>query len=125
MRIVVLEPSHNHGPYARSLRVVEKHLPHAGEDVEKALDELTRDDSIPIPCPPRVSLIPGLGVTVIKVRVKSRDLTKGKSGGLRLLLQRLPSGPWRRLLVYAKGAQEDVSKEEILAAVAVAGPMPK
>lgn len=119
MRIARVEPPKEGGSYARALRAVQKHLPHAGEDVAAELAKLTSEDAPPIPCPPRIAIIPGLGpnVTVIKVRVKSSDMTKGRSGGLRALLQNVGGSTWRYLLVYAKNAREDVARDAVLEAI--------
>jgi hypothetical protein len=120
MRIERVEDALPDGSYARALRVVSKHLPHASEDVEDALALLRGPNAPPVPSPPAISLIPRLGpnATVVKVRVRSRDSNKGKSGGMRLLLQRLPDGTWRRLVVYAKNEREDISRDEILRLIA-------
>lgn len=123
MRIARVEPAPESGPYARSLRAIERHLPHAAADVAAELDRLAGQHAPPIPCPPHVSIVPGLGSvgTVLKVRVRSQDLTRGRSGGLRLLLQHRGADVWRPLFVYAKSERSDVSREEILKAIA-AGP---
>jgi hypothetical protein len=119
MRVARVEAAAVDSPYARSLSIIERRLPHVREDIDAELAKLVGVDGPPIPCPPRVSIIPGLGggATVLKVRVRSTDLTKGRSGGLRVLLLRIEGDTWRPLLVYAKGDREDVSRDEVLRAI--------
>lgn len=123
MRIVRVDEAIARGPYDRAAKALEKKLPNVRADVTAALAELIGDAAPPIPCPPRVAIIPGLGpnVTVLKIRVKSSDLTKGRSGGLRVLLQRVDADNWRPLFVYVKGEDEDVSRDAILDAIKAGG----
>jgi hypothetical protein len=78
--------------------------------------EIVRDRE-PIPSPPNVTLVQGIGRTIVKVRVASRDIPAGKSGGFRLLICHCAGDEWARVLVYAKTDQENAPKATILAAI--------
>ena len=57
--------------------------------------------------------IPGIGFTVMKVRIKSGDAQKGKSGGYRLIYW-VPSNELIALLdIYSKSDQSDIEVAEI------------
>jgi len=57
--------------------------------------------------------IPGVGYTVYKVRVKSSDLSKGKSGGYRVIYYvRLPTNVIL-ITIYIKNERVDITPEEI------------
>ena len=70
------------GPFERSLKKLKKYR-RAREDIDAALAAMIGTE---VPNPPNVSLIPGVGRTVLKVRVASSDMKSGKSGGFRVLL---------------------------------------
>lgn len=111
MRIARVDPPEKGGDFEKAISEVEKKLRHVREDFEREIAKPISSD-VPVPCPPRVAIVPGLGpnVTVIKVRIKSSDLTKGRSGGLRVLLQRIGADTWRPIIIYAKGEREDVAR---------------
>ena len=56
-----------------------------------------------------------LGYGTYKVRIKSSDLNKGKSGGFRLIILILEVNQLiTPIVIYFKGEKSDISKEEIL-----------
>ncbi len=57
--------------------------------------------------------IPGIGSTVIKVRIKNSDSQRGKSGGYRLIYWILSTELIILLDIYSKSDQEDVEVAEI------------
>lgn len=99
------------GPFERSLKKLKKYR-RAREDIDAALAAMIGTE---VPNPPNVSLIPGVGRTVLKVRVASSDMKSGKSGGFRVLLDQRRE-VWVPILVYAKPDRADASRAEILAA---------
>ena len=93
-------------PAARDLKHLRKKYPHVIDDVEGLIHQLEGGES-------PGNQVPGIGYTVYKVRLKSSDLSKGKSGGYRVIYYiRTPS----RIIiitVYVKNEQVDVTPEEI------------
>ncbi|NES19411.1 MAG: type II toxin-antitoxin system RelE/ParE family toxin [Symploca sp. SIO3E6] len=57
--------------------------------------------------------IPGIGSTVIKVRIKNSDSQRGKSGGYRLIYWILSTELIVLLDIYSKSDQEDIEVAEI------------
>ncbi|HZG40312.1 MAG TPA: type II toxin-antitoxin system RelE/ParE family toxin [Nodosilinea sp.] len=62
--------------------------------------------------------IAGTGSTVFKVRIKNTDIKRGKSAGYRLIYQRRESTYVLLVLIYSKSDHDDVTGEEIRAAIA-------
>ncbi len=92
--------------FKRSLKRLTKKYPHAKDDLKEALRTLMEIPALGV-------LIPG-GSGTRKLRVRSTDLQRGKSGGFRLIyaldyetVQIYP------LLVYAKTEQSDVTLREL------------
>jgi hypothetical protein len=85
----------------------------AAADVDRGLRELVGRD---VPAPPVLVLVPGIGRTILKVRVASSDMKRGKSGGFRVLLDHRGGEAWAPILAYAKPEREDVTRAEILRA---------
>lgn len=63
--------------FKRSIKLLKKRFPHIQGDISLALEEMARMPTLGV-------MIPGSG-GVRKVRVRSSDLVRGKSGGFRLL----------------------------------------
>ncbi|NES00511.1 MAG: type II toxin-antitoxin system RelE/ParE family toxin [Symploca sp. SIO1B1] len=57
--------------------------------------------------------IPGIGSTVIKVRIKNSDSQRGKSGGYRLIYWILSTELIVLLDIYSKSDQQDIEVAEI------------
>jgi len=97
--------------FKRSLKNLSKKYPHAKNDVKVALQALVDAPTLGV-------LIPG-GAGTRKLRVRSTDLQRGKSGGFRLIYaldyeaERLYP-----LLIYAKTEQADVTRRELQQLVA-------
>jgi hypothetical protein len=118
VRVTRLRPSKPGGNFERATAVLAKRrYPGVRADVDGVLAELVAPGAPPIPCPPRVSDVPGVrGHRVLKVRVGSSDMNAGKSGGFRVLLVLCDEERWEWLpfAVYAKKDREDVPRAEIL-----------
>lgn len=119
MRITSLRKPKPNGPFERCLAALSKprRYPNAAKDIHNELAELMGPKEPPIPCPPRVSDVPGIGIKVLKVRVRSSDMKSGKSGGFRVLLVLCDesSWEWAPFFAYAKVDREDVPRAEVLA----------
>ena len=93
--------------FKQSVKRLGKRFRHVKDDVGVALEALERT-------PQLGAQIPGSD-EVRKLRVANSDLTKGKSGGYRLLykLADQTEPTLYLLLLYAKSDREDVAKDEL------------
>jgi len=98
--------------FERCIAQLEKKYPSVRADVEAAFDNLVRKEA-PIPWPPNIVFVPGLGRVVIKTRVASSDQESGKSGGFRVMLV-ADGQAWNPFVIYAKAKRGDVPKKELL-----------
>jgi len=57
--------------------------------------------------------ITGIGYSVFKLRVKNSDITKGKSGGYRLIYYCQTATGIILLTIYSKSEQVDIAAEDI------------
>ncbi len=93
-------------PFKRSVKRLLKRFPHAKKDLGMALEEIAESPALGV-------LIPGSG-GVRKVRVRSTDLRRGKSGGFRLVYLYEPERQLViPLLAYAKSDRADVTMREL------------
>jgi mRNA-degrading endonuclease RelE of RelBE toxin-antitoxin system len=94
-------------PFKHSVERLIKRFRHVKDDIHLAVETLLQNPRLGVP-------IPG-GSGIRKLRVPNSDLTKGKSGGYRLLyyVQDQPSPLLYLLLLYAKSDQEDVTRQEL------------
>ena len=94
--------------FKRSLKPLTRRFPHAREDVSAAIDETLRFPRLGV-------VIPGSGGGR-KLRIRSTDLKRGKSGGFRLLYIVMSDHDLIcPLLIYAKSDQENVTRRELRA----------
>jgi len=93
--------------FKRSLKKLEKRYPHVKDDVRAEIRELLQS--------PRKGVVVRSGTGVRKTRMRNTDLTKGKSGGYRLLyyVEDEPVPIIYLLLLYAKSDQDDVTRSEL------------
>lgn len=93
--------------FKRSIKRLEKRFRHVKSDVHLAIQVLLQN-------PKLVVAIPG-GSGIRKIRLQNSDLTKGKSGGYRLLyyVEEQPKANLYLLLLYSKSDQEDVTHQEL------------
>ena len=93
-------------PAARDLKQLSKKYPHVFDDVIDLIHRLEAGET-------PGDQIPGVGYSVYKVRVKSSDLSKGKSGGYRVVYYvRLPTNVIL-ITIYIKNERVDIAPEEI------------
>lgn len=93
-------------PAARSLKRLSKKYPHAIDDIERLIQRLESGET-------PGDQVPGVGYTVYKVRLKSSDLTKGKSGGYRVIYYLRTADHTILITIYVKSEQIDLSADEI------------
>lgn len=93
--------------FRQSLKRLAKRYPSIRKDLQLAIDELQNGNFVG-------DRIPGVGNFVVqKVRVRNRDIKKGKSAGYRLIYQIESPVQLLLLLLYAKSDRADVSASEI------------
>jgi mRNA-degrading endonuclease RelE of RelBE toxin-antitoxin system len=93
-------------PAAKDLKQLSKKYPHVVDDIMDLIDQLAAGDT-------PGDQIPGVGYTVYKVRIKSSDLSKGKSSGYRAIYYVRLSTNVILITVYIKNERVDISPEEI------------
>lgn len=93
-------------PAARAIKQLRKKYPHVVDDVEGLIRQLENGES-------PGDQISGVGYTVFKVRVKSSDLSKGKSGGFRVIYYIKTLTRIILVTIYPKNERVDIIAEEI------------
>jgi len=97
--------------FKRSLKRLTRRFPGVRQDVIAAIEEVLR-------IPMLGAVIPG-SAGIRKLRIRSSDLKRGKSGGFRLLYIVLSDRELIcPLLIYAKSDQADVTRRELRALLA-------
>ncbi len=93
-------------PAAKDLKQLSKKYPHVVDDILDLIHQLAEGQTLG-------DQISGVGYTVYKVRVKSSDLSKGKSSGYRVIYYvRLPTNIIL-ITIYIKNERVDIAPEEI------------
>ncbi len=92
--------------FKRNLRALSKKYRHIRSDIQPVLDQLQAGEFIG-------DQIPGTQYTVFKVRVRNRDIRKGKSAGYRLIYYVQSPGRVVLVTLYSKLDQADISTAQI------------
>jgi mRNA-degrading endonuclease RelE of RelBE toxin-antitoxin system len=103
--------------FVASLRELTKRYPRAPKTVNPALESLKQH-------PEAGSAIPGWHRRVWKLRINSRDISRGKRFGFRLIYY-LEGQTIYPLIIYAKTSKADVSPQEIIRALRAIGRAPE
>ncbi len=93
-------------PAAKDLKHLNKKYPRAIDDVEAFIQRLQNGET-------HGDQIPGTGYTVYKARIKSSDLTKGKSSGYRVIYYVRTTDHTILIAIYIKSERVDITPEEI------------
>jgi mRNA-degrading endonuclease RelE of RelBE toxin-antitoxin system len=96
--------------FKRNLRQLARKYRRIRTDLNPLLDVL-RQGQIP------GDQIPGVTYEVFKARVRNSDSGKGKSGGYRVIIQRLEAEIIVLLTLYSKSEQDDIPVHEIRAII--------
>lgn len=113
--LIAVVPPRLGGSYERNLKSLRKSFPSVDADVAAEITRLQLTPDRAPYAPPNVTLVPGFGREMFKVRVSSSDQGKGKSGGFRMLFLRAGSGEWRPVAIYVKAQSENLAHETIKA----------
>lgn len=92
--------------FKRNLRALSRKYRHIRSDVQPVLEQLQSGNFIG-------DQIPGTRYTVFKVRVRNRDIQRGKSAGYRLIYQVKSPDLVVLVTIYSKLDQADISAEQI------------
>ncbi|MDB9389696.1 type II toxin-antitoxin system RelE/ParE family toxin [Microcystis aeruginosa] len=88
------------------LRILAKRYRSIRTDIQPLIDDLQIGKFIG-------DKIPGIGYTVLKVRLKNSDIQKGKSSGYRVIYQLKDNSCVLMILIYAKSDQTDIPAQQI------------
>ncbi len=92
--------------FKRNIRQLAKKYRHIKSDVQPIINQLLQGAMLG-------DQIPGVRYEVFKVRVKNTDVTKGKSGGYRIIYYRPSKNPTVLVTIYSKTEQSDITPREI------------
>lgn len=92
--------------FKRDIKHLSKKYRHIRDDVENLVGQLQQGDT-------PGDQIRGTGYTVYKVRLRSSDLARGKSGSYRVIYYIKTSERLLLVTIYIKTEQVDISPEEI------------
>ena len=92
--------------FKRNVRALSKKYHHLRSDVQPIIDQLGMGQFIG-------DRIPGTTYVVFKVRVRNRDIQKGKSSGYRLIYQVESPESVILITIYSKLDQGDISANQI------------
>ncbi|HEY9796884.1 MAG TPA: type II toxin-antitoxin system RelE/ParE family toxin [Leptolyngbyaceae cyanobacterium] len=97
--------------FKRNLRILAKRYRSIRADIQPVIEQL-QSGELP------GEQIPGVGYQIFKVRVKNRDIRKGKSAGYRLIYYVKTLEKIILVTIYSKSDQADISEAEIQSIVA-------
>jgi addiction module RelE/StbE family toxin len=97
--------------FQRQIRKLAKRYRDIQTDLQPIIEQLQKGNFIG-------DLIPGVGYTTIKVRVKNSNIQKGKSAGYRLVYHIESPTAILLLSIYSKSDKTDISPAEIIEVIA-------
>jgi mRNA-degrading endonuclease RelE of RelBE toxin-antitoxin system len=92
--------------FLNDLKHLKKKYRHVIDDVDLLVERLQKGET-------PGDQIPNVGYIAYKVRLKSTDLTKGKSGGFRVIYYIQTTTDCVLLTIYVKSEHTDISPNEI------------
>jgi len=92
--------------FKKDLKRFYRKYPNVRNDIQPLLDNLQQGDF-------QGNQVPGVGYTVYKVRVRSTDQTKGKSGGYRVIYYLRTVKSVVLLRIYHKSVRSDLPADVI------------
>ncbi len=92
--------------FNRNLRTLVKKYRSIRDDIQPVIQQLEQGE---LPGDP----IPGVGYAVFKLRVRNRDIQKGKSGGYRLIYYIKTETRIILLTLYSKSEQSDLATDKL------------
>jgi mRNA-degrading endonuclease RelE of RelBE toxin-antitoxin system len=92
--------------FKRNLRGLAKKYPHIRSDVQPIIEQIQRGEFIG-------DQVQGAGYTIFKVRIRNRDVSRGKSGGYRVIYYLKTATAVILVTIYSKTEQSDISSAKI------------
>ena len=92
--------------FVKDLKHLKKKYPHIRQDVDSLIQSLQNGER-------SGDQVQGTGYTIFKVRLKSTDLTKGKSGGYRVLYFIQTLTEVGLITIYVKSERVDLNIEVV------------
>jgi mRNA-degrading endonuclease RelE of RelBE toxin-antitoxin system len=92
--------------FLRQLRRLGRRYRHIRDDVQPVIEQLQAGEM-------PGDQIPDVGLTLFKVRVRNRDIQKGKSAGYRLIYYLKTQDKIILVTIYSKSDQGDIDPETI------------
>ncbi len=92
--------------FRRNLRTLAKKYRHVRSDVRPLIEQLQAGET-------PGDQVPGITLTVYKVRVRNSDLQRGKSGGYRVIYYLKTDAQITLVTIYSKTEQSDVTVKDV------------
>jgi len=92
--------------FKRNLRGLAKKYPHIRSDVQPIIEQIQRGEFIG-------DQVKGTGYTIFKVRIRNSDVSRGKSGGYRVIYYLRTATAVILVTIYSKTEQSDISAAKI------------
>jgi len=92
--------------FKRNVRALAKKYHHIHSDVQPVIEQLQRGEFIG-------DQVQGTGYTIFKVRIRNSDISRGKSGGYRVIYYLKTATAVILVTIYSKTEQSDISSAKI------------
>ncbi len=92
--------------FKRNLRGLAKKYPHIRSDVQPVIEQIQHGEFIG-------DQVQGTGHTIFKLRIRNSDISRGKSGGYRVIYYLKTAKAVILVTIYSKTEQSDISSAKI------------
>jgi mRNA-degrading endonuclease RelE of RelBE toxin-antitoxin system len=92
--------------FKRNLRGLAKKYPHIRSDVQPVIEQIQHGEFIG-------DQVQGTGHTIFKLRIRNSDISRGKSGGYRVIYYLKTATAVILVTIYLKTEQSDISAAKI------------
>ncbi|MEW6030859.1 MAG: type II toxin-antitoxin system RelE/ParE family toxin [Chloroflexota bacterium] len=92
--------------FKRNLRTLAKKYPHIRSDVQPIIEQIQRGEFVG-------DQVKGIGYTIFKLRIRNSDISRGKSGGYRVIYYLKTATAVILVTIYSKTEQSDISAATI------------
>jgi mRNA-degrading endonuclease RelE of RelBE toxin-antitoxin system len=92
--------------FKRNVRALAKKYHHIQSDVQPIIEQLQHGEFIG-------DQVQGTGYTIFKVRIRNSDVSRGKSGGYRVIYYLKTAAAVILVTIYSKTEQSDISSAKI------------
>ena len=92
--------------FKRNLRALAKKYPHIRSDIQPIIEKVQHGEFVG-------DQVQGIGYTIFKVRIRNSDISRGKSGGYRVIYYLKTATAVILVTIYSKTEQSDISPAKI------------